>query len=213
MDKQLIAFLDRFGSPKTYPAGSMIFRQGDCEDCMYFVRDGMALVSVVHPDGRERNVLISWPEHFSGLATFFEGNPHRSSAVALVDCQVVVIHRDAFTRCCAEFPEIWGLIAHELACEVGLLLQQTVDSSLLSAEERVARFFVRRYAEGHYQATEQGIVMEFTQAIIAQVLGLSRWAVNQAVNSMKAKGWLATRYGKIVILDMDALLNFSTEII
>lgn len=211
MDRQLLAFLERFGAPRTYPAGSMIFRQGDSEDCMYFVRDGMALVSVVNPDGRERNVLISWPDHFSGLATFFEGGPHRSSAVALVDCQVVVIHRDSFTRCCAEYPEIWGLIAHELACEVGLLLQQTVDSSLLSAEERVARFFVRRYAEGHYEQSEQGIVMSFTQTVIAQVLGLSRWAVNQAVNNMKAQGWLTTRYGKIVIQDMDALLSFSTE--
>lgn len=53
-------------------------------------------MSVVTPEGRERNVLISWPDHFSGLATFFEGNPHRSSAVALVDCLVVVIHRDSF---------------------------------------------------------------------------------------------------------------------
>lgn len=211
MDRQLIAFLDRFGVPRRYPAGSMIFRQGETEDCLYFVREGMALVSVVTPEGRERNVLISWPEHFSGLATFFEGNPHRSSAVALVDCLVVVIHRAAFTRCCAEYPEVWGLIAHELACEVGLLLQQTVDSSLLSAEERVARFFVRRYAEGHCQATEEGLVMEFTQTVIARVLGLSRWAVNQAVNNMKARGWLTTRYGKIIILDMEALLNFSAD--
>ena len=79
-----------------------------------------------------------------------------------VDCLVVVIHRDSFTRCCAEYPEIWGLIAHELACEVGLLLQQTVDSSLLSAEERVARFFIRRYAEGHCQVTDEGVVMELS---------------------------------------------------
>ena len=156
-------------------------------------------------------MLISWPDHFSGLATFFEGNPHRSSAVALVDCLVVVIHRDSFTRCCAEYPEIWGLIAHELACEVGLLLQQTVDSSLLSAEERVARFFIRRYAEGHCQVTDEGVVMEFTQTVIAQVLGLSRWAVNQAINNMKARGWLATRYGRVIIRDMDALLNFSAD--
>jgi CRP/FNR family transcriptional regulator len=212
MDKQLLAFLDRFGSPHTYPAGSMIFRQGDSEDCMYFVREGMALISVVTPGGRERNVLVSWPEHFSGLATFFEGGPHRSSAVALVDCQVVVIHREAFTRCCAEFPEVWGLIAYELSREVGLLIQETVDSALLSAEERVARFFVRRYAEGRYTATEHGLVMEFTQTVIAQVVGLSRWAVNQAMGEMKNKGWLTTQYGKIVILDMDALLKFSTEI-
>ena len=211
MDKQLVAFLDRFGVPKTYPAGSMIFRQGETEDCMYFIREGVALVSAVNPDGRERNVLISWPEQFSGLATFFEGGPHRTSAVALVDCQVVVIHREAFTRCCAEFPEIWGLIAHELSHEVGLLLQQTVDSTLLSAEERVARFFVRRYADGHCTVTEEGVEMDFTQAFIAQVLGLSRWAVNQAVNAMKEKGWITTRYKKILIRDINVMLKFSAQ--
>ena len=46
---------------------------------------------------------------------------------------------------------------------------------------------------------------------IAQVLGLSRWAVNQAINNMKARGWLATRYGRVIIRDMDALLNFSAD--
>ena len=44
MDRQLIAFLDHFGVPRHYPAGSMIFRQGETEDCLYFVREGMALV-------------------------------------------------------------------------------------------------------------------------------------------------------------------------
>lgn len=40
MDRQLIAFLDHFGVPRHYPAGSMIFRQGETEDCLYFVREG-----------------------------------------------------------------------------------------------------------------------------------------------------------------------------
>ena len=53
MDRQLIAFLDHFGVPRHYPAGSMIFRQGETEDCLYFVREGMALVSVVTPEGRD----------------------------------------------------------------------------------------------------------------------------------------------------------------
>ena len=32
MDRQLIAFLDHFGVPRHYPAGSMIFRQGETEE-------------------------------------------------------------------------------------------------------------------------------------------------------------------------------------
>lgn len=209
MDRQLIGFLERCGTERIYEPGEMIFRQGEPEDCLYFVREGMALVYTVTADGKERNVLVSWPEHFSGLATFFEGGPHRSSGVALERCVVSVISRREFTRACAEFPEIWGLIATELSREVGLLLQQTVDSSLLTAEERVARFFVRRYAEGRFQQTERGLEMRFTQEFISRVAGLSRWAVNQAIQSMKKRGWLTTRYGIITITDMEAILEFS----
>lgn len=208
MDRQLLGFLERCGTERVYEPGEMIFRQGEPEDHLYFVREGMALLYILTEDGKERNVLISWPEQFSGLATFFEGGPHRSSAVALERCIVTVITRREFTRCCAEYPEVWGMIAAELSREIGLLLQQTVDSSLLTAEERVARFFVRRYGEGRYEQTAKGIEMKFTQEFIARVLGLSRWSVNQALKEMKEKGWLETRYGVITITDMDALLNF-----
>ena len=209
MDRQLIGFLERCGSERVYEPGEMIFRQGDREDFLYFVREGIALVYTVTADGKERNVLVSWPEHFSGLATFFEGGPHRSSGVALERCLVTVISRREFTRACAEYPEIWGMIATELSREVGLLLQQTVDSSVLTAEERVARFFVRRYAEGRYEKTARGLEMHFTQELISRVVGLSRWAVNQAIQTMKKRGWLTTRYGIITITDMDAILQFS----
>lgn len=111
MEKQLIGFLERCGRPRIYEPGEMIFRQGEDEDFLYFVEEGIALVYTVTEEGKERNVLISWPQHFSGLATFFEGGPHRSSAVAMETCKVSVISRRDFTRCCAEFPEIWGLIA------------------------------------------------------------------------------------------------------
>ncbi len=209
MEKQLIGFLERCGRPRIYEPGEMIFRQGEDEDFLYFVEEGIALVYTVTEEGKERNVLISWPQHFSGLATFFEGGPHRSSAVAMETCKVSVISRRDFTRCCAEFPEIWGLIARELSREIGLLLQQTVDSSLRTAEERVACFFVRRYAEGRYEKTKRGIEMHFTQEFISRVLGLSRWAVNQGIKQLKGRGWLNTDYGKITITDLDAMLKFS----
>lgn len=191
----------------------MIFCQGDKEDCMYFIRDGAASVYSTLEDGRERNLLISWPEHFSGLATFFEHDgrepEHMSSAIALTDCTVIIIHRDAFNACCREHPEIWHLIAAELSREIGLLMQQTVDSSLLTAEEKVARFFVRRYAENRCEVTESGIEMDYTQDFIARVLNLSRWAVNNVIRSMKERGWIKTSYRKIIILNMDALLNYN----
>lgn len=208
MDRQLFGFLERCGTERIYEPGELIFRQGEGEDHLYFVREGMALVYIVNEDGRERNVLISWPDQFSGLATFFEGGPHRSSAVALERCVVTVISRREFTRCCGEYPEVWGLIAAELSREIGLLLQQTVDSSLLSAEERVARFFVRRYAEGRCEKTARGVEMRFTQELIARVLGLSRWTVNQVLKEMRGKGWLETGYGGITITDLNAILGF-----
>lgn len=70
-------FWDHFGVPRHYPAGSMIFRQGETEDCLYFVREGVALVSVVTPEGRERNVLIllgqitflDWPPSLRAIPT------------------------------------------------------------------------------------------------------------------------------------------------
>jgi cAMP-dependent protein kinase regulator len=56
--------------PKTFSHGSVIVKQGDPADGMYFIESGKAVVSMIGSDGTERTVSLQ-------LTLCHEGPQHR----------------------------------------------------------------------------------------------------------------------------------------
>ena len=95
--------------------------------------------------------------------------------------------------------------------DIGALFEELADSSVLSADVRVARFLCRRLAEGQYSGTETAPELHFSQEFLAQVLGISRISVSQVISRFAAQGWLSTGYRKINILNPSAVQVYAYE--
>ena len=189
--------------------GEIIFHQGDSPQEFYYLKSGMSLTYTLTEDGRERNILISWPGRLFGASTFFEKHPRRASAVALKICRVLKFDMDLYCDCRNKFPEFDRLIIDELSKDIGVLFEQLVDSHLLSSDVKVARFICRRLVHGQYTNQGSAPVLDYTQTFIAIVLGLSRWSVNQSLSAMKKKGWVETGHGKITVLNHEQIRQFA----
>ena len=208
MDTEILAYLEKAGTKKTFEPGEIIFYQGEAATAFFYLESGLSLTYTIMEDGRERNILISWPGRFFGASTLFEQVPRRASAIAIRRCEVLVITRQLYEDCARRYPGFVRLLLQELAMDLGVLFEQLSDSALLQADIKVARFICRRLVHGHYQ-TEQGVpVLCYTQEFIASVLGLSRWAVNQSLTKLRACGWIRTGHGKITVLDAAAIRRY-----
>ena len=211
MRPEILDFLIRCRKVKTYQPGEIIFRQGDLPTELFYLVDGLSLTYTVFEDGRERNILMTWPGRLFGAATFFEATPRRSSAIAIKPCEVIVIDQACYQECRVLFSDFQEFILRELAKDIGLLFEELADSSLLSADVRVARFLCRRLAQGQYSGTKEFPELQYTQEFLAHVIGISRISVSQVISRFSDRGWISTGYRKITILDQNALRVFSYE--
>lgn len=211
MRREILDFLIQRRKVKTYAPSEIIFRQGEIPTELFYLINGLSLTYTVYEDGRERNILMTWPGRLFGAATFFEVAPRRSSAIAIKPCEVIVIDRACYHECCLLFPDFQEFILQELSKDIGALFEELADSSMLSANARVARFFCRRLAEGQYSGSEDLPELHFSQEFIANVIGISRISVSQVISYFVEKGWISTGYRKIVILNQSAIKAYAYE--
>lgn len=209
MRTEIVDFLRANQKPRIFEPGEILFSQGDSAREFYYLLSGLSLTYTIFEDGRERNILISWPDRIFGASTFFEGVPRRASAIAIKRCEVLTISEALYAECRKTFPDFQEIIIHEISRDLGTLFEELADSSVLSAEIRVARFFCRRFAHGQYSGPEDRPELPYTQEFIANVLGMSRMSVSKAVSNLVSKGWIETNYGSICVLTPDALRRFA----
>lgn len=99
----------------------------------------------------------------------------------------------------------------ELSKDIGALFEELADSSMLSADVRVARFLCRRLAEGQCSGTAQFPELHYSQEFLAQVIGISRISVSQVISRFVDHGWISTGYRKISILNPSAIKAYAYE--
>ena len=211
MRPEILDFLIQGHKVKTYAPGEIIFRQGEIPTELFYLIRGLSLTYTVFEDGRERNILMTWPGRLFGAATFFELAPRRSSAIAIKPCEVIVIDRECYRQCCRLFPDFQEFILLELSKDIGALFEELADSSMLSADVRVARFLCRRLAEGQYNGTGEFPELHYSQEFLAHVIGISRVSVSQVLSHFSEKSWISTGYRKITILNQSAIKTHAYE--
>lgn len=209
MRKEIVEYLLSRQSMRIYEPGEIIFSQGDAAREFYYFISGLSLTYTIFEDGRERNILITWPGRVFGASTFFEGTPRRASAIAIKRCEVLTVDLVLYQDCCDVFPDFRDEMILEISKDLGILFDELADTSVMNADIRVGRFLCRRLANGQHNGTSEKPVLNYTQDFIAEVLGVSRVTVSQALSRMAEQGWISTSYGRITLHDPPAIRAFS----
>ncbi len=209
MRQEIVDFIRQTQTPRCFSSGEILFSQGDEAKEFYYLLSGLSLTYTLLEDGRERNILISWPDRIFGASTFFEKVPRRASAIAIKPCQVLAINQALYQACCQKFPDFQEILIYEISKDLGTLFDELADTSMMNAELRVARFLCRRFANGQHSGSDNQPELPYTQDFIASVLGMSRMSVSKAVSSLVARQWIETNYGMIRVLDPQSLRNYA----
>ncbi len=209
MNPEVLAFFAQHTKPRTFMPGEIIFNQGDPSSNIYYLIEGCALAYTILPDGREKNVVLNWSGQFIGLGTYFEGVPHRAYVIAVHPCSVYILNHELLKACMDRVPSTRDDIILNLAWDIGQLFEKVADSALASTEIRIARFICRRMAKGQCNFRGKFPELNFTQDFIADVVGVSRSAVSDALAYFKRNGWISTGYGHIIVLAAKEVQSFA----
>ena len=188
-------------TPRTYAPGQMIYLQGAEPTEFYYLLSGSARSFLTSREGEERVLTLHRSGSLMGEASFFDGCPRVSSAVAVSECKVVAVSWEGLEQALAQHPQLAIPMMRHLANTVGQLSRQVNDLSFQGAEGRLAAQLLREAdGEGRVSVTQEELGFQ---------IGVTRVTVARLLRKWAAQGWVETGYGAIYVRDHDALADLS----
>jgi CRP-like cAMP-binding protein len=165
------------------------------------VLSGQVKIMLIAEDGREVVLSLVRQGDFFGEMALMDDEPYSSSVIATEDSRLLVLHRDNFRRCIADWPEMsYGLLRalcnrlREADNKIGGLM-------LLDVTGRVAHLLLEMGA----QASSELILNPPTHQVIAQMIGSSRETVSRTISALNGQGYIDAAPNAIRIMNRGAL--------
>lgn len=188
------------------PAGGLIHSQGDAPDGLYAVLSGSVKVSSLSPEGRECIFRYLAPASWFGEIGMLDGAARTHDAVAVSDTTLLFLPPQELHRLLAAYPILYKFIALLLCRVVRTAFTMLNDTTLLSVSARLAKRLVS-FAEAYGRPHKRGvqITLHMTQDQLAVLTSTTRQTINKRLVDWQKLGWIDARYGRIVVLNLQAL--------
>src|ERR1700712_271100 len=158
--------------PRSFPAATRVFHEGDSSDACYIVSEGSFRVTREHSDGRAITLATLGPGEIFGELAMLDGDKRSASAESITDGTLLALPANDVRSLLARNPEIAlklvaGLVRRLRAANARLSRQsfQTVPS-------RVAGILLQlsRDSEDNEEPGE-GVTIRMNQTDLAQLAG------------------------------------------
>ena len=195
--------------PRSYRAGQLVYLQGTHPECFFYLISGSVRSFISSSSGGERVLTIHRAGDLMGEASFFDGCPRVTSAMALEECRILTIDRAQLDMAFQRHPELALPMLQHLARTVRMLSDH-VGASSLPAQQRVARWLLSQPGSGNTAGEGGGI--RTTHEDIGQAVGLSRVTVSRVLGELAAQGLVELGYRSVTVLNRAQLENFAFEV-
>jgi len=192
--------------PRSFEAGTVVFREGDQSDTCYVIRAGNARAIREHADGRTITLANFGSGDIFGELAMFDDERRSATVEVLDDLEAVAILGPDMRRLMREHPEI----SVQLVISLGRRLReanrriarqsfQTVQGRVASALRELA---ARAQADG---GGGEDVRVIATQAVIAQLAGSSRESASRFLAELERAGVIVQGRGELTVVDPAAL--------
>ncbi|QFT93854.1 cAMP receptor protein [Roseovarius sp. THAF9] len=181
--------------------GKVLFHQGDPSDGLYVLCSGLVRVSIVNSDGDVLTLAV--PEHGTPLGemTLVSPDPRSATVTALEDSSL--LHLDTATMV--------ALLSDEpaLAAHVIRYLSQRLRESNATLQnfafENLSQRLLQMLAElglkhGSLNDEVLDLGRKYSQSALAEMLGVTREAINKQLKLLQDEGKISMRQGIIQIV-------------
>lgn len=186
-----------------YPAGTVIFTQGDPCDTVLYVHHGSVKLGVVSRSGKEAVVGVVGSGDFFGEGAL-AGQPLRlATATTMTTARILVIPKRSMVRLLHQQHTLSDrFIAYMLARNTRLEAD-LVDQLFNNSEKRLARALLLLARYGRPNGPRR-LLPKVSQEVLAEMIGTTRARVNVFMNKFRRLGFIEYNGGITV---RDALLS------
>jgi CRP/FNR family cyclic AMP-dependent transcriptional regulator len=210
--------LERFSHvavPRSFPAGTRVFHEGDSSDACYIVKSGTFRVTREHSDGRAITLATLEPGEIFGELAMLDGDQRSASAEALSDGELLALPAGDVRALLSRHPEIAlklvaGLVRRLRAANVRISRQsfQTVPSRVAGILAQLSREAEEGHANGAETNGAGEVTIRMNQTDLAQLAGTSRESVSRFLAELERAGVVRAGRGRVTVLDPPKLRNY-----
>jgi CRP/FNR family cyclic AMP-dependent transcriptional regulator len=193
---------------RAYRRGEVIHHVDDVAGDVFLITKGKVKHRLTAFDGRQLTHSIQGPGDPFGLLSAIDRKRRAGDAVALTDCDVLVIDRDDIESFLKDHPEAHKYLLDFHVASVRQHLAQVHDLAFLSVPMRLAKVLLAHSQQSVDPLTGQHTIPAYlNQTELAFLVGSTRESVNQCLKAFDRHGWIGFDRRNIHILDADALLK------
>lgn len=208
LGSEVIDRLAAYAHTKSVSAGTTIFAKGDPGTSLFAVCSGTVKISNQSPDGKNAVFnLINIGDIFGEIA-LLDGQPRTAEALALSDCELMVIDRRDFVPLVKSRPEIALKLIEVLCGRLRRTSEQVEDVIFLDLPTRLAKTLL--WLSRRSSPSSQGGKVMITQREMGQIIGMSRESTNKQLRMWEEKKWVRLERGGVVVLAPDKLDEVAT---
>jgi CRP-like cAMP-binding protein len=181
-------FLDQIAfKVKRFEKGELVAQQGDIVSALYILLTGSVKTEMISDSGTILNIdTISAPNALAPAFLFAENNRFPVGAIALEDCEIVLISKDSITKQLTHNEEfLKGFMAfnsnrvHFLSERLKLLSTKTIKGKL-------AQYILIRTKDTHF-------ILDRKQEELAEYFGVTRPSLSRSLSEMVDEGIISLK--------------------
>jgi CRP/FNR family cyclic AMP-dependent transcriptional regulator len=189
-----------------------IFFQGEVADSVLFIQKGSVKLSVTSKYGKEAVIAIMKDGQFFGEGCLQDQLLRGATAIALSDCRITSITKDAMLSAIRNQPQFAKLFMDHLLSRNSRIQEDVVDQLFNSSEKRLARLLLLLANYGK-DGNPPIVPVILNQETLAEMIGTTRSRVNFFMNKFRNLGFVDYN-GKINVHQslLDSLLHDKPEV-
>jgi len=190
-----------------HPAGKTIFTKGSPGHSLMAVLHGRVRIGSVSPEGKEIVLnIITDGEVFGEIALLDENHDRTADAVAMTECELLVLNRRDFMPFLEGHAELCLKLLKILSQRLRQTSEQVEDMLFRDLGSRIAKALLHlAHTVGRQEADGVSIDVNLSQRELGNIAGGTRESVNKHISLWHKAGLIDTSKGSIVIRDMAAL--------
>ena len=201
--------LERFGQvavPRSYPADTRIFHEGDPGDACFIVRTGACRVTREHPDGRAITLANLGPGAIFGELAMLDGEARSASVESTEDLELLALPAGDVRGLLRTHPEMGEKLVVALTRRLREANERLTRQSFQTVPSRVAGVLNQLLAEdGMGPQVRDGVTIRLRQSDLAQLAGTSRESVSRFLAPLERAGVVQVGRAKVTVLAPDRL--------
>jgi len=199
----VIENLGTYMTRRSVPRGATIFAKGDPGTALIAVLWGSVKISVSTSGGHEALLNIIHAGQAFGEIALLDGQPRTADAVAMTDCELMVIDRRDFIPVLLREPDVALKLIETLCARIRRTSEQVEDVMYLSLPARLAKALLELAGGAEASARQRDV--RITQRELSNIIGMSRESTNKQLRAWEERKWLRLERGGIVLMNAGAL--------